>query len=86
MAHRHDARACVSARLEGLTPGVSIKPSGAEERRTAAVTVDRSRGRALVFARQVFQHGIAGVLGLGEGFKRQATNPDCATALVKRTP
>jgi hypothetical protein len=42
--------------------------------------------RALVFVHQVFQHGIAGVLGLGEGFERRARYPDRATTWVKRTP
>jgi hypothetical protein len=68
-------RGCARARL-----------NEAAERRAAAVAVARSGGRALVFARQVFQHGIAGVLGLGEGFERRATDPDRATALVKPTP
>jgi hypothetical protein len=67
-------------------PASASRLARAAERCTAAVTVDRSGGRALVFARQVFQHGIAGVLGLGEGFERRATDPDRATALVKPTP
>jgi hypothetical protein len=39
-----------------------------------------------IFALQVVQHGIAGVLGFGESFERRADDPDRATALVKRTP
>jgi hypothetical protein len=41
---------------------------------------------ALGFTGQVFQHGIAGVLGLGEGFERRASDPDRATAPMRWTP
>jgi hypothetical protein len=50
------------------------------------VRLKSSTDSASIFALQVVQHGIAGVLGFGESFERRADDLDRATALVKRTP
>lgn len=50
------------------------------------VRLKSSTDSASIFALQVVQHGIAGVLGLSESFEGRADDLDRATALVKRTP
>lgn len=70
---------------QGSKPRRTVTTRAPVSRRNGGIDAGR-RGRALVLARQVFQHGIAGVLGLGEGFERRAADPDSAHALIKRTP